>query len=125
MESNGTKNSQNGNKAVNHLLNTETNDSNLLPFLKEDVFTDTILVVEGHKIYTHRSLLGYASPYFTKLLNQAHSAAVAEKKSKAELKIENKNYADFVDLFTFFHPGVCRDLNGRLLIIIFLYPHKV
>jgi hypothetical protein len=43
-----------------------------LPFLKEDTFTDTILVVEGRKIYIHRSLLGYASPYFTKLLNTAH-----------------------------------------------------
>lgn len=84
-----------------------------LPFLKEDTFTDTILVVEGRKIYTHRSLLGYASPYFTKLLNNAHSAALSEKKSKAELKIADRNYADFVDMFSFFHPGVCRELNGK------------
>lgn len=92
---------------------SETKVSHDLPFLKEDVFTDTILVIEGRKIYTHRSLLGYASPYFTQLLNQAHSAALAEKKSKAELKIDDRNYADFVDMFAFFHPGVCRELNGR------------
>lgn len=84
-----------------------------LPFLKEDTFTDTILVIEGRKIYIHRSLLGYASPYFTKLLNNAHSAALSEKKSKAELKIADRNYADFVDMFSFFHPGVCRELNGK------------
>ena len=96
---------------------SETKEPQTFPFLKEDVFTDTILVIEGRKIYTHRSLLGYASPYFTKLLNQAHSAALAEKKSKAELKISDKNYADFVDMFAFFHPGVCRELNGKFKIL--------
>ncbi|CAC5406926.1 uncharacterized protein LOC127700787 isoform X1 [Mytilus californianus] len=89
-------------------------DQHNLPFLKEDSYTDTILVIEGRKLYTHRSLLGYASPYFTKLLNSAHSAALSEKKAKAELKIADKNYADFVDMFAFFHPGVCRELNDKM-----------
>ncbi|CAG2246762.1 unnamed protein product [Mytilus edulis] len=46
--------------------------------------------------------------------SHTHSAALSEKKAKAELKIADKNYADFVDMFAFFHPGVCRELNDKM-----------
>lgn len=83
-----------------------------LPFLKEDQFTDTILVLEGKKLYINRCILGYASPYFQKLLDSAHKAAIADKKSKAEVKISNKSYLDFVDLLTYLHPGTGSDVTG-------------
>lgn len=83
-----------------------------LPFLKEDQFTDTILVLEGKKLYINRCILGYASPYFQRLLDSAHKAAIADKKSKAEVKISNKSYTDFVDLLTYLHPGTGSDVTG-------------
>lgn len=79
---------------------------------KEDQFTDTILVLEGKKLYINRCILGYASPYFQRLLDSAHKAAIAEKKSKAEVKISNKSYTDFVDLLTYLHPGTGSDVTG-------------
>lgn len=85
-----------------------------LPFLKEDQFTDTILVLEGKKLYINRCILGYASPYFQRLLDSAHKTAIADKKSKAEVKISNKSYTDFVDLLTYLHPGYGSDVTEKM-----------
>lgn len=85
-----------------------------LPFLKEDQYTDTVLLVEGKKLYLNRALLGFSSPYFEKMLENAHKSKVAEKKSKAEIRISEKNYPDIVDMLAFFHPGVCRELTGKI-----------
>jgi hypothetical protein len=83
-----------------------------VPFLKEDVYTDTILVVEGKKLYINRCILGYASPHFQKLLDSANKAAVADKKTKAEVKISDKTYSDIVELLTYLHPGTSTDVTG-------------
>lgn len=98
-----------------HTTPKQTLTEKALPFLKEDQFTDTVLVVEGRKIYLNRALLGYASPYFHRMLDTAHRSAISEKKSKAEIRISEKNYSDFVDMIAFLHPGVCRDLTGRFV----------
>lgn len=90
-----------------------------LPFLKEDQFTDTVLVVEGRKMYINRALLGYASPYFQKMLENAHRSVSSEKKSKAEIRISEKNFPDFVDMLAFLHPGICRDLTGKKFFSVF------
>jgi hypothetical protein len=90
-----------------------SSDSTTLPFLKESIYTDTILVVEGKKFYIHRSLLGYASEHFQKLFSVAHAVnAAGEKKAKPEVIIKDKTYSDFLELLAFFHPGVARDLTG-------------
>lgn len=90
-----------------------SSESTILPFLKESMYTDTILVVEGKKFYIHRSLLGYASEHFQKLFTVAHAVnAVGEKKTKPEVVIKDKTYNDFLELLAFFHPGVARDLTG-------------
>ncbi|XP_061167964.1 uncharacterized protein LOC133176921 [Saccostrea echinata] len=85
-----------------------------LPFLKDSLYTDTILVVEGKKFYIHRSLLGYASEHFQKLFAVAHAAnAAGDRKTKPEIVIKDKTYNDFVELLAFFHPGVVRELTDK------------
>ena len=84
-----------------------------LPFLKEDQYTDTVLVVEGRKIYVNKALLSYSSIYFQKMLENAHKSAASERKSKAEIRVTDKNFPDFVDMIAFIHPGVCRELTGE------------
>ena len=83
-----------------------------LPFLKEDQFTDTVIVVEGKKLYINRCILGYASPHFQRLLDNAQKSATAEKKTKTEIKISDKSYIDFVDLLTYLHPATSNDVTG-------------
>ncbi|XP_052062956.1 uncharacterized protein LOC127702691 [Mytilus californianus] len=95
-----------------------------LPFLKEDQFTDTVLVVEGRKMYINRALLGYASPYFKKMLENAHRSVSSEKKSKAEIRISEKNFPDFIDMLAFLHPGVCRDLTEKMALRLLPLSHE-
>lgn len=88
-----------------------------LPFLKDGIYTDTVLVVEGKRFYIHRSLLGYASEFFQRLFANAH-AATGEKvsKIKPEVVIKDKSYSDFLELLAFYHPGVVRDLTEKTAI---------
>lgn len=77
-----------------------------LPFLKEDEYTNVVLVVEGKKLYINSSILGYPSPYFDKLFSNGNG-------KKSEYKIEGKSYSDFVDLLGYLHPSCGKELNGN------------
>ncbi|XP_061186927.1 uncharacterized protein LOC133195062 [Saccostrea echinata] len=95
----------------NHQRGQKTESS--LPFLKEDQYTDTILLIEGKKLFINRCILGYASPHFQKLLDAANKAALTEKKTKAEVKISDKTYSDFVELLSYLHPATSNDLTEK------------
>ena len=83
-----------------------------LPFLKEDGYTDVILVIEGKKLFINRCILGYCSPHFQRLLDSAVKAA-ADRKTKAEVKISEQSYNDMVELVTYLHPATCTEMTGK------------
>ena len=93
-----------------------------LPFLKEDGYTDVILVIEGKKLFINRCILGYCSPHFQRLLDSAVKAA-ADRKSKAEVKISEQSYNDMVELVTYLHPATCTEMTGKdwCKVVFFLF----
>lgn len=97
------------------------------PFFKEDGYTDIILVIQGRRLYINGCLLGYPSPHFRRLFNNAKKSVdtspeksdtkkpekTERKRKPVELKINEKEYEDFVELLAFLHPSVCKDLTER------------
>ncbi|XP_033744983.1 uncharacterized protein LOC117330657 [Pecten maximus] len=82
-----------------------------LPFMKEDPYTDLVLVIEEKKLYLNRSLLGCASTYFNQILTEHQNEK--KKTDTMELKIVGNIYQEFVDLLSVLHPAVNKDLNER------------
>lgn len=82
-----------------------------LPFLKQDSYTDLVLVVEDKKLYLNRSLLGCASTYFNQVLSEHQHDK--KKTDTMELQIVGNVYQEFVDLLSVLHPAVNKDLNER------------
>ncbi|XP_060064652.1 uncharacterized protein LOC132545005 [Ylistrum balloti] len=80
-----------------------------LPFMKEDPYTDLVLVIEEKKLFLNRSLLGCASVYFNQVLTEHEK----KKSETLELKIVGNVYQEFVDLLSVLHPAVNKDLNEK------------
>lgn len=78
------------------------------PFLREDEYTNLILVVEGRRLYTNRCILAYASPVFARRFETE-----CKDKERPELKLMDKKYTDIVELLAYLYPGINKRLNGK------------
>ncbi|KAK3101315.1 hypothetical protein FSP39_002630 [Pinctada imbricata] len=119
FDENWTNNSRNmsgiipGSLSHDHRSRHGPSPEESLPFLKEDQYTNVVLVVDGKKLFINRCILGYCSPYFQKLLDNAAKAAAADKKKKAEVKISDRTYPDMLELLSCLHPATQKEISEK------------
>lgn len=89
--------------------NVEEKPGQGLPFLREDEYTNVVLLVEGKRLYTNRCILAYASPVFARRF-----ATECKDKERPELKLVDKKFADIVELLAYLHPGINKRLTGKI-----------
>ena len=76
------------------------------PFVEEDPFSDIVVVVEGQRLYTSRTLLSMSSPVLTRMLQSQ------EFKDKREVPLTGKTYDHILELLYILHPAYQRKLSG-------------
>lgn len=82
-------------------------EKNPVPFVQEDGFSDIVLVVEGKRLYTSRSLLCMSSPVLARML------ASPEQKDQREFPLQGKSYDTIHELLYILHPAYQRKVTGK------------
>lgn len=90
------------------LTNLPGTEKQCVPFIEEDSFSDVILIVEGKRLYTSRTLLSMASPVFARMLTST------ETKGKKEIPLAGKTYDHVLELLYILHPAYQRRITGKL-----------
>ncbi|XP_076085258.1 BTB and MATH domain-containing protein 36-like [Mytilus galloprovincialis] len=91
---------------------TDARSEKNVPFIEEDAFSDIVLVVEGKRLYTARSLLSMSSPVLTRLLQSP------EFKEKREIPLTGKKYEHILELLYILHPAYQRKLSDQSIFVI-------
>lgn len=108
METSGGRTSQcqNG-TSVDNDAGTEQNDPVAsLYFNKEQPLSDVILLVEGERLYSSRSLLAFASPVFGIMFTSEF-----KEKDQKEIELPEKKVKDIDEMLKFLHPGMDDNLE--------------
>lgn len=82
-------------------------EKNPIPFVQEDGFTDIVLVVEGKRLHTSKSLLNMSSPVLARML------ASPEQKDQREFPLQGKSYDTIHELLYILHPAYQRRVTGN------------
>nr|XP_019930393.1 uncharacterized protein LOC105347006 [Crassostrea gigas] len=82
-------------------------EKNPVPFVQEDGFSDIVLVVEGKRLYTSRSLLCMSSPVLARML------ASPEQKDQREFPLQGKSYDTIHELLYILHPAYQRKVTDQ------------
>ena len=82
-------------------------DRDPVPFIEEDGFTDIVLIVEGKRLYTSRTLLSMSSPVFARMLSSQ------ENKDKKEIPLQGKLFDTVHELLYVLHPAYQRKVTGK------------
>lgn len=88
-------------------LRPQGEEKNPVPFVQEDGFSDIVLVVEGKRLYTSRSLLCMSSPVLARML------ASPEQKDQREFPLQGKSYDTIHELLYILHPAYQRKVTGK------------
>ncbi|KAK3104466.1 hypothetical protein FSP39_002609 [Pinctada imbricata] len=78
-----------------------------VPFIEEDSFTDLVLIVEGKRLYTSKTLLSMSSPVFARMLTSQ------EYKDKKEVPLQGMQFDTAHELLYVLHPAYQRKITDQ------------
>ncbi|KAJ8315295.1 hypothetical protein KUTeg_007445 [Tegillarca granosa] len=87
---------------------TEIHTDKSLPFLEQKPNTDLILLVEGKKLYVHKTILAFASPVWAKMLT-----ADFKEKGVSEIELPGKTIRSVVAFLRCVYPDIIDDIDNE------------
>ena len=90
-----------------------TCDEDTLDFSQPWEFSDTVLVVEGSKFHTHRSVLGMWSPVFSTMFT-----AQFKEKTAEEIPLPGKKATEIKEMLLVIYPTSASEIDGKNFVIL-------